>query len=213
MEYSRIFSASAERSPNAPENPTKSLIKQFFGFPDVSVVPFPPEARLSIARGCEQVLSGDREKLSRWCSGLAYEPVTLMTRVRIPTGTPLEHATKTTEVILPSSALFSEKLAKEGPVAQHGRASGFYFQGGEIAPGGRNQVVVGPNPTRPTRLTARDSAPFSFRLIQIPPRASEGRSNFQEGNRFLSAGQNSFSLHFGGRHLPEFLGKRIAKEL
>ncbi len=184
----------------------------------MSVVPFPPEARSSIARGCEQVLSRDREKLSRWCSGLAYEPVTLMTRVRIPTGTPLEQATKTMEIILPSSALFSEKLAKEGPVAQHGRASGFYFQGGEISPGGRNQVVVGPNPTRPTTKPQGPIAPAVLRSSFAPTAGFRTvNATFNQLNSSRIAGgeksQNFKLLHFGGRHLPEFLGKKISKEL
>jgi len=45
-------------------------------------------------------------------------------------------------------------------------------------------------------------------------RKPEASPKLSFGSRILpSPGQNSFSLHFGGRHLPEFLGKRIAKEL
>jgi hypothetical protein len=85
--------------------------------------------------------SGEKDG-SRWCSGLAYEPVTLMTRVRIPTGTPGTN----NEIVLPSSCLFRIN----GPVAQHGRASGFYPLGsGSSRPSERNQVAVGPNPTGP----------------------------------------------------------------
>lgn len=67
----------------------------------------------------------------RWCSGLilarkeqegkSWEPVELSTRVQIPAGAP---------------------TLQDGPVAQHGRASGFYLLG-------RNQSVAGSNPVGP----------------------------------------------------------------
>ena len=135
------------------------------------------------------------EPKSRWCSGLAYEPVTLMTRVRIPTGTPdsafsspLENLR---EIILPSSCMFRIS----GPVAQHGRAFGFYFSEPKV-PGKRNQVVVGPNPTGParTRLSFANNCEFED-LPSVGRLSSSGKSLSLRGEIRARAGKQ-VALHF-----------------
>ncbi len=125
---------------------------------------------------------GKDQNASRWCSGLAYEPVTLMTRVRIPTGTPsFSPIDNIRDVVLPSSCLF--RLSEAGPVAQHGRASGFY-PGAVSAAQERNQAVVGPNPTRPATSSIISTA------AKKP--AGAGRAA-------------SFSLHFRAKRVSEEL--------
>jgi hypothetical protein len=115
------------------------------------------------------------EPKSRWCSGLAYEPVTLMTRVRIPTGTPgapgahpappAYFSDGLVELVLPSSCLF--RLPTRGPVAQHGRASGFYLGPVNNAGQERNQVVVGSNPARPTNFQPKENPITENRVVSL----------------------------------------------
>jgi hypothetical protein len=147
--------------------------------------------------------SGEKDG-SRWCSGLAYEPVTLMTRVRIPTGTP-----GTNEIVLPSSCLFRIN----GPVAQHGRASGFYPLGSGLSrPSERNQVAVGPNPTGPAQA-ALGKTSSGLRISPSLTVGSTAREDLPPVGRLspsshpAEAGQftspNQFAIHFQRKNISE----------
>ncbi len=154
----------------------------------------PENREIELGRGMRE------EYMLRWCSGLilarkeqegkSWEPVELLTRVQIPAG-----------ALSPSL----------GPVAQHGRASGFY-------PKGRNQNVAGSNPVGPTPHVgpSPQSHALSFQTqplqpLSMPQETSQAPS--PDRPQFSGAGHTHFTgvPRTSSRPADELIERDLAK--